>query len=166
MTELDLTEGASVQAWLAAVRRNGIDLGHPLPAHPGGRPRFSTGNSRLRQDCSWRRPAHPTRRPPRALPPLLSRWRIVLGYTAVEIAIPWLLLSEAEVRLSSSLAGLLIASVPLIGAIILAFLPHDRHDERLTTTRIIGLAIASAALVSSWGSIFLPVTSGLLWKCA
>jgi drug/metabolite transporter (DMT)-like permease len=56
--------------------------------------------------------------------PLLSRWRIVLGYTA-----------------SCSLAGLLIASVPLIGAIILSFLPNDRHDERLTTTRIIGLAI-------------------------
>lgn len=77
----------------------------------------------------------------RVLRPLLSRWRIVLVYTAVEIAIPWLLLSEAEVRLSSSLAGLLVASVPLIGAIILALLPHDRHDERLTTTRIIGLAI-------------------------
>ena len=31
---------------------------------------------------------------------------------------PWLLLAHAEQRLSSSMAGLLIASVPLIGAVL------------------------------------------------
>ena len=47
---------------------------------------------------------------------LLPHWRPVLLFTAVEIAVPWLLLSRAEERLSSSLSGLLIAAVPLVAA--------------------------------------------------
>src|SRR5436190_10623839 len=47
------------------------------------------------------------------LRPLLPRWRPLLAFAAVEVAIPWLLLNTAEQRLSSSLAGLLIAGVPL-----------------------------------------------------
>jgi len=47
---------------------------------------------------------------------LLPAWRPVLLFTAAEIAVPWLLLSRAEERLSSSLTGLLIAAVPLVGA--------------------------------------------------
>jgi len=50
------------------------------------------------------------------LRPLLAKWQLLLVYTVVEIAGPWYLLSRAEQRLSSSLAGLLVASVPLIGA--------------------------------------------------
>src|SRR5256885_5832614 len=48
--------------------------------------------------------------------PLLPYWRWVLAYTVVEVSLPWFLLSDAERRLSSSLTGLLIAAVPLIGA--------------------------------------------------
>src|SRR3954462_9288219 len=51
------------------------------------------------------------------LRPLLAHWRPLLAYTAVEVAIPWLLLAHAETRLSSSLTGLLIAAVPLVGAV-------------------------------------------------
>jgi drug/metabolite transporter (DMT)-like permease len=50
------------------------------------------------------------------LRPLLPHWRPVLLFTVVEIGIPWLLLSRAEQRLSSSLTGLLIAAVPLVAA--------------------------------------------------
>ena len=39
----------------------------------------------------------------------------VAAFAGIEIAIPWLLLGAAEQRLSSSLTGLLIASMPLIG---------------------------------------------------
>jgi drug/metabolite transporter (DMT)-like permease len=49
---------------------------------------------------------------------LLPRWLPLLAFAAVEIAIPWLLLASAEKRLSSSLTGLLIAAVPLVGAVI------------------------------------------------
>lgn len=47
---------------------------------------------------------------------LLPRWRPIVLFTLVEMAIPWFLLSDAERHISSSLAGLLVASVPLVGA--------------------------------------------------
>src|SRR5260370_36598057 len=50
--------------------------------------------------------------------PLLPRWRWVVAYTFVEVALPGILLSDAERRLSSSPAGLLIAGVPLVGALL------------------------------------------------
>jgi len=49
---------------------------------------------------------------------LLPRWRSILLFTLVEVALPWWLLSDAERRITSSLSGLLVASVPLAGAIL------------------------------------------------
>jgi drug/metabolite transporter (DMT)-like permease len=72
------------------------------------------------------------------LPPVLKHWRWILLYTAVEVAAPWFLLSDAEQRISSSLAGLLLAATPSFGAILAwATGGHDRLDRR----RIIGLAV-------------------------
>ena len=48
---------------------------------------------------------------------VLRSWPWVLLYTGIELCVPWLLLAHAEQRISSSLAGLLIATVPLIGAV-------------------------------------------------
>ncbi len=82
------------------------------------------------------------------LGPALRRWRWVLGYTMVELAVPWLLLSHAEQRLSSSMAGLLIASVPLIGAVLYrAAGSHDPLDAR----RLIGLVIGFAGVAALVG---------------
>ena len=52
------------------------------------------------------------------LRPLLQRWRPLAAYTVCELAVPWFLLSNAERRLPSSLSGLLVASVPLISALL------------------------------------------------
>jgi drug/metabolite transporter (DMT)-like permease len=49
---------------------------------------------------------------------LLPHWLPLAGFALVEIGIPWLLLATAEERLSSSLTGLLIAAVPLVGVLI------------------------------------------------
>lgn len=49
---------------------------------------------------------------------LLPRWRPILLFTAVEVALPWLALSYAEQRLPSLAAGLLVACVPLAGALV------------------------------------------------
>jgi drug/metabolite transporter (DMT)-like permease len=49
------------------------------------------------------------------LAPLRAKWRALLVYTVVELAMPWVLLSTAEQKLPSSLTGLLIAAVPLVG---------------------------------------------------
>ena len=52
------------------------------------------------------------------LVPVLKQWRWILVYSAVEVAAPWFLLSDAEQRISSSLAGLLLAATPSFGAIL------------------------------------------------
>ncbi len=72
---------------------------------------------------------------------LAPHWPVVLAYTAVEVAAPWFLLSDAERRLSSSLAGLLIAGVPLVG-VLLAWITggQDRPDARGVIGLILGLA--------------------------
>ncbi len=62
----------------------------------------------------------------RELRPAFVRWRPLVAYTAVELAIPWLLLSKAEQRLPSSLTGLLVAAVPMVGA-LLAWTLHERE---------------------------------------
>jgi drug/metabolite transporter (DMT)-like permease len=70
--------------------------------------------------------------------PLLARWQWVVAYTFVEVAAPWVLLSDAERRLSSSLAGLLIAGVPLVGAVLVWLIGgDDRPDLR----RVLGLIV-------------------------
>jgi drug/metabolite transporter (DMT)-like permease len=74
----------------------------------------------------------------RELRPVLGAWVPLVAYTLVEIAGPWLLLSYAETRLSSSLSGLLVAAVPLVGA-LLAWLSRSEH--RLDRGRVAGLAV-------------------------
>jgi drug/metabolite transporter (DMT)-like permease len=72
------------------------------------------------------------------LVPLLRQWKWILAYTAVEVALPWFLLSDAERRISSSLTGLLIAATPSFGAIMALV---TGGDDRLDPRRIAGLAI-------------------------
>jgi drug/metabolite transporter (DMT)-like permease len=72
------------------------------------------------------------------LRPLLPFWPWVLAYTVVELSLPWFLLADAERRLTSSLTGLLIAAVPLIGAVITWL---TRGEDRLDVRRIAGLLL-------------------------
>ena len=70
--------------------------------------------------------------------PLFRRWRWIVAYTIVEVAGPWILLSDAERRISSSLAGLLIAGVPLVAALLVWLIGgDDRPDAR----RVLGLVV-------------------------
>jgi drug/metabolite transporter (DMT)-like permease len=79
--------------------------------------------------------------------PLLRHWKPLLAFTASELAVPWLLLSKAETHLSSSLTGLLIAAVPLVGAILGWVTRTDRLDFR----RLIGLGVGLAGVVALAG---------------
>ncbi|HXM55750.1 MAG TPA: EamA family transporter [Candidatus Dormibacteraeota bacterium] len=92
-----------------------------------------------------------------SLTPLLRHWKWVLAYTLVEVALPWLLLSNAETRLTSSLTGLLIAAVPLIGA-VLTVLTGD--DDRLDARRAAGLAIGFVGVAALLGLDFSVVDPG------
>jgi drug/metabolite transporter (DMT)-like permease len=73
---------------------------------------------------------------------LRRHWRWVLAYAVVEIIGPWALLSTAERRLPSSTSGLLIASVPAIGALLAWFFGR----ERLRRVRAAGLALGFAGV--------------------
>ncbi len=79
---------------------------------------------------------------------VLARWPAVIAYTIVEVAAPWYLLTNAEQHITSSLAGLLIATVPLIGAVLAILL---RADDRVDGTRMVGLLIGLAGVVALVG---------------
>jgi drug/metabolite transporter (DMT)-like permease len=75
------------------------------------------------------------------LRPVLARWKPLVAYTIVELAIPWVLLSTAEQRLPSSLSGLLVAAVPLVGAVFSRSLKdRDPLGGRGITGLLVGLA--------------------------
>jgi drug/metabolite transporter (DMT)-like permease len=82
------------------------------------------------------------------LAPILKQWRWILVYTAIEVAVPWFLLSDAEQRISSSLTGLLLAATPSIGA-VLAWATGG--DDRLDRRRIVGLAVGFVGVVALVG---------------
>jgi drug/metabolite transporter (DMT)-like permease len=77
------------------------------------------------------------------LGPVIRRWPALLVFAAVEIALPWVLLSSAETHVSSSLAALMIAAVPLVGAAI-ARTTGDR--ERLGFASTTGLLVGVAGV--------------------
>ena len=68
---------------------------------------------------------------------LMACWRPIVLYTAIEVALPWFLLSDAERHISSSLAGLLVAAVPLAGVMV-GFLAGSR--EHIGRRGIVGLS--------------------------
>jgi drug/metabolite transporter (DMT)-like permease len=71
----------------------------------------------------------------------------VIVYTVIEIAIPWLLLSSAEKRLSSSLSGLLVAAVPLVGAVLSRTTGGSDHMDRRGVAGLVLGMVGVAALV-------------------
>ena len=81
------------------------------------------------------------------LRPLLPAWRPLLLYTFVEICIPWVLLGKAEQELSSSLTGLLVAAVPLVGAVLVTL----TGDDSLGTRRVVGLLVGFAGVAALVG---------------
>lgn len=78
-----------------------------------------------------------------ALRPALARWRPLLAFTVIEMAIPWLLLTDAERRIPSGLTGLLLAMVPLVGTVV-SFVLGER--DALAPRRLLGIAIGIAGV--------------------
>jgi drug/metabolite transporter (DMT)-like permease len=95
---------------------------------------------------------------------LLRRWRPLIVYSAIEIAVPWLLVTKAEERITSSLTGLLIAGVPLIGAFLArASGDEDRFDRRQWLGLFIGLLGAALLVgIDVKGATALPIAMVLL----
>ena len=79
-----------------------------------------------------------------ALRGLGGRWRAVAAYAACEVALPFLLIAAGEQRVASSLAAILIASMPLMVALL-------SPDDRPTGLRLVGLVIGFGGVVALLG---------------
>lgn len=82
---------------------------------------------------------------------VLPRWRWVVAFAVVEIAVPWICLGWAEEQLSSSLTGLLIAGVPLVGA---APALATGGPDRLGRTAVLGLLVGLVGVGAIVGGDF------------
>ena len=83
-----------------------------------------------------------------ALRGLRERWRILTLFAAVEMAVPWPLLGFGEIHVSSSLAAILVATVPLFVALLAM---RFDHSERPTVTRLVGMLIGLGGVVALVG---------------
>lgn len=72
-----------------------------------------------------------------ALRPGLRLWPWAVAFGVVEMAIPWVLLGQAETRVSSGFAGLMLATVPIV-ATVLAL--TRREPGAVSGVRLLGLA--------------------------
>jgi len=74
---------------------------------------------------------------------LRRHWRPLVAFAALEMIVPWGLLSQAERKLPSSLAGLLIAAVPIISVVVARL---TGGTERLSLRRWAGLIVGLAGV--------------------
>ncbi len=79
---------------------------------------------------------------------VLARWRWVVAFAVVEIGIPWVLLGSAEQHVTSSLAGLLVAGVPLVGTVIAV---GSGSRDRVGSTGVVGLLVGLAGVAAIIG---------------
>ncbi|OPX09715.1 DMT family transporter [Mycobacterium sp. AT1] len=89
--------------------------------------------------------------------PVVRSWKPVLVFAFFEIVAAWLMLSDAERHISSSLTGLLIAASPIVAAVL------DRltgGERRLGGKRIAGLAVGFAGVAVLAGP---AITGGSAW---
>jgi drug/metabolite transporter (DMT)-like permease len=83
-----------------------------------------------------------------ALRDVFRRWKPLLVFTLIEVTAPWWLLSSAEEHMSSALAGLLIAAVPLFGVVLSRLVGTDEVFDRV---RLVGLGLGLAGVASLVG---------------
>ena len=95
-----------------------------------------------------------------AIRPALERWKWVLVFAGIEMALPWLLLTNAEKKLPSGLTGLLVAGVPLVGMFI-AFVLGDHHAIR--PVRLLGLAVGIGGVAMLVGGDLGGDEGGIPW---
>ena len=84
----------------------------------------------------------------RELRGLFRSWIPLFAFAAVEIGVPWVMLTSAEQRITSSLAGLLVSAVPLVGVVIATSLGNREH---LGVASIGGLLLGVVGVASIVG---------------
>jgi drug/metabolite transporter (DMT)-like permease len=86
----------------------------------------------------------------RGLGRVMRRWRPLLAFTLLEMALPWYLITTAEETATSSFSGLMIAAVPLLAAIIAI----ARGDRAVRPVGLAGLVIGFAGVATLGGTDF------------
>jgi drug/metabolite transporter (DMT)-like permease len=71
-------------------------------------------------------------------------WKVLVVYSVIEICLPWPLIGFGEERISSGLAAILIAAVPLIVAVMAIWVDHE---ERAEGARLVGLVVGFAGVI-------------------
>jgi drug/metabolite transporter (DMT)-like permease len=83
-----------------------------------------------------------------ALRGIRDHWRPLVAFAIVEISIPFPLVALGEQHITSSLAAILVAAVPL--AVALLAIRFD-HSERVTGWRLVGLLVGLTGVVALFG---------------
>ena len=74
---------------------------------------------------------------------LRGRWGAVAVLASLDMAVPFLLITAGEQAIPSSLAGILVASVPLLIAVLAI---RFDHSERVRGLRLVGLLVGFAGV--------------------
>jgi len=77
-----------------------------------------------------------------------KHWRWILAFALIEMAGPWILLTSAEQHITSSLASLLVSTVPFFG-VPAAYIAGDKTVFHRKT--LLGLAIGFAGVIALIG---------------
>jgi drug/metabolite transporter (DMT)-like permease len=77
----------------------------------------------------------------------LKSWMPLVVFAAVEIGVPWFMISSAEQKITSSLAGLLVSAVPLVGLVIAVALGNREHLGLTSVSGLLLGVIGVAAIV-------------------
>jgi drug/metabolite transporter (DMT)-like permease len=78
---------------------------------------------------------------------LFKSWLPLLAFAAVEIGIPWVMLGSAEQKITSSLAGLVVSAVPLVGVVIATSLGNREHLGMASLSGLLLGVLGVAAIV-------------------
>jgi drug/metabolite transporter (DMT)-like permease len=78
------------------------------------------------------------------LPTLRGGWRWLVALAVVEMSIPFPLIAAGEVHVASSLAAIIVAAVPLVGAVLAI---RFDESERPTPIRALGLVVGFGGVV-------------------
>jgi len=91
--------------------------------------------------------------------PLRGAMGWVALYTVVEFGVPWFLMSSAEQHLTSSMTALLVASVPILAAVLYRFTHvHEPFGPRRSAGLVMGaLGVAALVGLSASGSSWLGI---------
>jgi drug/metabolite transporter (DMT)-like permease len=96
--------------------------------------------------------------------PALKKFHYVLLYAILEMFLPWVLITSAEQKISSGLAGLLVATVPIWSS-ILASLNGDKtvwHSKRLAGMVIGFIGVLLVVGIESLNSNQNPLAIGMI----